>query len=167
MGREVRMVPPDWKHPEGKSLLMDFSKRVAEWDDDFEHWKNGEVVDYSSYPEKKWQQKNENQLGFTFDCYNGERPVQDDYMPEWPADVATHFMMYETVSEGSPISPAFATPEDLARWLADTNASAFGSQRASYEHWHKMIVSTGWAPSAFISGDQLKTGVAGIGERKQ
>lgn len=44
-------------------------------------------------------------------------------------------MMYEDVSEGTPISPAFATPEELARWLTDNNASAYADQTASYEGW--------------------------------
>ena len=41
-------------------------------------------------------------------------------------------MIYETCSEGSPISPAFETPEELARWLTD---NSFGSMTATYEQW--------------------------------
>jgi len=44
-------------------------------------------------------------------------------------------MMYENTSEGTPISPPFETPEELARWLADNNASAFGGMTATYEQW--------------------------------
>ena len=58
-----------------------------------------------------------------------------NFMPDWSPDEATHYMMYETCSEGTPISPAFATPEELARWLTDTGASISGSMRASYEQW--------------------------------
>lgn len=43
------------------------------------------------------------------------------------------WQMWETTSEGSPISPPFATPEELARWLADTGASAFGNQTATFD----------------------------------
>jgi len=50
-------------------------------------------------------------------------------------------MMYETCTEGTPISPAFATPEELARWLADNEASAFGGMTASYEGWLRTIKS--------------------------
>lgn len=49
------------------------------------------------------------------------------------------WQMWENTSEGSPISPVFDTPEKLARWLADTNASAFGGRGASYENWLAMI----------------------------
>lgn len=58
------------------------------------------------------------------------------------------WQMWETTSEGSPISPVFGTPEELARWLADTRASTFGSMTAGYDQWLAMIVGPGWAPSA-------------------
>jgi len=70
--------------------------------------------------------------------------------------------MWETTSEGSPISPVFGTPEALAHWLADNGASSFGSQEATYEEWLKMI-GVGWAPSgASIDGGPLISGVAAI-----
>ena len=82
-------------------------------------------------------------------------------MPTWAKDEATHYMMYETCTEGTPISPAFATPEELAHWLADAGASAFGNQTATYEQWLSTI-KRGWAPSAvmlpFIG---IVSGVAG------
>lgn len=139
MSREVRMVPPDWKHPKGKTLSTDFSKGLAEWEDGFSHWQKGEVEDYSKYPEKSWKLKSEDTDSETFEEWYGEKPVAGDYMPEWQPEVATHFMMYETCSEGSPISPAFATPEELARWLEDNGASSFGSMTATYEQWLAMI----------------------------
>lgn len=70
------------------------------------------------------------------------------------------WQMWETVSEGSPISPVFATPEKLAQWLADTGASTFGSMTAPYDVWLKMIVGSGWAPSAVaLPGVGLVSGV--------
>lgn len=45
------------------------------------------------------------------------------------------WQMWETTSEGSPISPVFETPEALAHWLADTGASSFGWMTSSYEGW--------------------------------
>lgn len=61
------------------------------------------------------------------------------------------WQMWETTSEGSPISPVFATPEELARWLADTKASTFGRMTADYETWLKMIKGSGWASSIMMS----------------
>ena len=68
-------------------------------------------------------------------------------------------MMYEDTSEGTPISPIFATPEELARWLTDTKASAFGGQAATYEGWLR-VAQGGWAPSAVFTPETgLMSGV--------
>jgi hypothetical protein len=87
-----------------------------------------------------------------------ERPDPDDYMPEFPAGTATGWCMYETTSEGTPISPVFETPEELARWLADTGASAFGGMTATYEEWLGMA-QAGWAPSGVSTSSGLHSGV--------
>lgn len=87
------------------------------------------------------------------------RPDPADYMPEFPEGTATGWCMYETTSEGTPISPVFETPEELARWLADTRASTFGyDSTATYEQWLQMI-GAGWAPSAVATGGTLMSGV--------
>jgi len=67
-------------------------------------------------------------------------------------------MMYEDTSEGTPISPAFATPEELARWLVDNNASAFGDSTGSYEVWLR-VARGGWAPSMVATAAGLTSGV--------
>jgi hypothetical protein len=66
--------------------------------------------------------------------------------------------MYETTSEGTPISPAFSTKEELARWLENNNSSAFGKSTATYEQWLAMI-NAGWAPSAIVTSQGLVSGV--------
>jgi hypothetical protein len=73
------------------------------------------------------------------------------------------WQMWETTSEGSPISPVFPTAEELARWLSDSNASAFGSDGASYEQWLGMCKS-GWAPSAVMDAKGFRSGVEAIGD---
>jgi hypothetical protein len=95
--------------------------------------------------------------------YFGGAPDQNDYMPAWPEAERTHFMMYESTSEGTPISPAFATAEELAKWLADTRASAFAGQPATYEQWLR-VCNGGYAPSAVMQDGQLISGVAAFGE---
>ncbi len=156
MGREVRKVPADWQHP--KQQLPDFrtgcmverykalysgdgyQSRVDEWDEECAKWKGGWRPDYADADSKE----------MTYEQYAGQRPHRDDYMPVWTPEQATHYMMYEDTSEGTPISPAFATPEELARWLADTGASSFGSSTASYEGWLR-VAQGGFAPSAIYT----------------
>jgi hypothetical protein len=85
-------------------------------------------------------------------------PNKDDYMPDWPAEQRTHLMMYEDTTEGTPISPAFATPEELARWLVDNGASAFGRSTGTYEGWLR-VAQGGWAPSIIVSAAGAVSGV--------
>lgn len=48
--------------------------------------------------------------------------------------------MYETCSEGTPISPIFAGPEELAEWLASNDASTFADHTASRDDWMRIIL---------------------------
>lgn len=56
------------------------------------------------------------------------------YTRNWDESELTHYMMYEWTDE-TPMSPAFETPEELAQWLTDTEASFFGGQTTDYDHW--------------------------------
>lgn len=91
-----------------------------------------------------------------------EKPDPLDYMPDFsdrdPDSLG--WCMYETCSEGTPISPVLGSPEGLARWLADNGASAFGDRTATYEQWLN-VCRGGWAPSAVaVPGVGLVSGVA-------
>jgi hypothetical protein len=68
------------------------------------------------------------------------------------------WQMWETVSEGSPMSPVFSTAEELAHWLADNGASSFGHMTATYEQWLATIKS-GSAVSAVMENGVMKSGV--------
>jgi hypothetical protein len=48
------------------------------------------------------------------------------------------FQLWETTSEGSPVSPVFTSLDELSEWCAD-NATTFGSSRASKESWKEML----------------------------
>jgi len=149
MGREIRYVPKDWKHPEkdpGDSIPLlngSYSKRVAEWDKAAATWTDEDL----SYAE-----------------YSGERPSKEDYMPDWPDSEQTHMQMYETCTEGTPISPIFSRdePEELAHWLADNNVSAFAFQGATYKEWFSMIVRSGVSISCIMEKNGIRSGVAAL-----
>ena len=68
------------------------------------------------------------------------------------------YQMWETVTEGSPLSPAFATTEELAHWLADNKSSAFGRETANYDDWLKMIKAE-WSPTFAVVDGKLISGV--------
>ena len=145
MGREVRRVPPDWQHPRQEDNASRFVPLYGRSYTD-------EAAEFLAMANEKGLQK-------AVDWF-GRAPDKNDYMPEWTPEQATHFMMYEDTSEGTPISPAFATPEELARWLADTNASAFGRETATYEQWLATI-NRGFAVSMVFDPERgLRSGVA-------
>lgn len=74
--------------------------------------------------------------------------------PEGPG-----YQIWETVTEGSPISPVFATPEELAHYMA---GRAWGADKgSSYETWLSFITGPGYAPSMVITaGGEVKSGPA-------
>ena len=150
MSREVRMVPKEWAHPRnvGGSFIALFdnynSEDADDWDEERKLWDSKEHCDFIE--------------GCEFSEWDGGRPNPDDYMPTWSAEEKTHFMMYETTSEGTPISPAFEAPEELAKWLVDNDASAFGRSKGTYEGWLR-VAQGGFAPSMVMSSKGLESGV--------
>ena len=159
MGREVRRVPSNWQHPQDEDgeyipLFGDsFAECAARWDEEDIKWREGFVEDWDWKPGsliERWRLRGPACSMENFADWDGPRPVESDYMPDWPMAERTHWQMYETTTEGTPISPIFATAEDLARWLADTGASAFGSYIATYEEWLATIMR-GSAVSAIMT----------------
>ena len=142
MGRVVRKVRKDWEHPKDESgdykpLLDGYINQASEFMEMAKKDGLQEAVEYMGCPDK------------------------NDYMPDWDNAVRTHLMMYEDTTEGTPISPAFETPEELARWLTDNGASAFGSSAASYDGWLR-VANGGFAPSMILSNNKLTSGVDGL-----
>jgi len=140
MSREVRRVPKDWKHPKDKN--GNYIPLLYDYDEDLKSW--------MEYKEKYKKEE-----------FSEEKPNPKDYMPNWPKEERTHLQMYETTSEGTPISPVMETPEELARWLADNKASVFADMTASYDDWFAMI-KAGWAPSAVVGPNGMISGVEAV-----
>lgn len=95
---------------------------------------------------------------------SAEQKAAHDAWTASPPPEGDGWQMWETTSEGSPISPVCESPEALAKWLADNNASTFGRDTASYETWLGMIESTGWAMSAVTDSKGFRSGVDAIAE---
>lgn len=165
MGREVRMVPKNWEHPKDEHgdyvPLYEGShdEDAAEWDAEAKKWSEGLRKHWSD----GWVPIDSDYSDMTYEEYAGPRPKASSYMGNFEGGTATHLMMYEDTSEGTPISPAFETPEELAKWLADTGASSFGSMTATYEQWLR-ICRGGFAPSMVITGGAIRSGVEAMYE---
>lgn len=140
MGREIRRVPASWEHPKDARGVF--------------------IPMHNTFP----YQADEVAEGLADGWLSGEPPHYGvPVMPDWPEAERTHWMMYEDTSEGTPISPAFATPEELSHWLADTGASAFAGIGATYDQW-LATCRRGWAVSAVFGPRGLESGVAGLAE---
>ncbi len=121
MGRQVRRVPKGWQHPvERYEPLRDHYERDAQ--------------DFDKMEEEKGLEEALN--------YYGQRPDAQEYMGvEWKEEDRVLYQMYETTTEGTPLSPAFETQEELAHWLADNEASAFADRTATCDEWRKIMGS--------------------------
>ena len=142
MSREVRRVPANWEHPKDEKgrlipLFSSFTYNEEEIKEGLrDGWLNDDPPNYG--------------------C---------GVMPNWPEAERTYYQMYESTSEGTPISPVMETPEALARWLADNNASALAGMGATYEQWLTTI-KRGWAVSAVGVLDKgFVSGVEGLHEK--
>lgn len=178
MGREVRMIKPGWEHPTNGTYhdgsirynpLFEgpYEEEARLWDLKNAKWNEGLEEDWS-LENKNWRSdpwfkpKGEAALKYeTFAEWDGERPVPEDYMPTWAPGEATQYVMYETTSEGTPISPPFDTPEELAHWLADNEASSFADCTSTYEEWLQVCKGRS-AISAVMTNGVIESGVTAL-----
>lgn len=72
-------------------------------------------------------------------CHPDDIDMNDDWRPTEPPE-GEGWQLWETTSEGSPVSPVFGTVEALASWCA-INATWFGSEKTTYENWLRMFVN--------------------------
>lgn len=76
------------------------------------------------------------------------------------------WQLWETVSAGSPITPVFKTPEELARHLTNGGGWTSLDGGQTYERWLKFVTGPGWAPSMMSTPDgRIVDGVTAVVER--
>ena len=89
------------------------------------------------------------------------RKLQEEWQPIEPPE-GEGYQLWSTTTEGTPMSPVFETPEKLAKWLAETGASSFGSHTQTYEQWLRFIKGPGWAMSAVADNSGIRSGVEAV-----
>lgn len=179
MGREIRRVPLDWKHPtyrdvgkeceyryckEGYICVADrfhpmfnrlFDDEMEKWYEEWRLWKKGKHPDQKTFPDR---------ANMTYAEWNGGPPDPAYYRQrKWAEGEATHYQMYEDVSEGTPVSPIFASLQELEDWLVEDGdwPPAHWPQGPMSREAARAFCGTGWACSAVITGDgKVFTGVA-------
>lgn len=96
--------------------------------------------------------------GYTWKSEEGRLRQESWVQIEPPAGEG--YQIWETVSEGSPISPVFADPQQLATWM--TRYSRGLDANTSCAQWLKFITGPGWAPSMIGLGGQVLSGVEAV-----
>ena len=147
MGTAVRRVPSDWAHPKDESGRylplrdgLDFERRARQWDEHAAKWQQGLCRDLNT---NDWEPIKADLLAITYAEYEGSRPDPQEYTPQWPEAECTHWQMYEEVTEGTPMSPVCASPEELARWMADhDDANGRGGTLLNYWDWLAFVRRT-------------------------
>ena len=143
MGREIRRVPPAWEHPkdsEGEYQPIadeSYEEAMDEWIEAHRQWLRGEHPDQLLGLGAEYQ--------FYAEWDGGPPAVDLSWRERWTEGEATHWVMYENVSEGTPLTPAFATREELVHFLS-TQTDFWGQGPMSREA-AEALVQKGHAPS--------------------
>ena len=176
MGREIRNVPPNYVHPvwtaqdapnrgwvgnERSFHDEHITTALADWLDEFDRFRRGDLTDF----EREYY-SGEAALAFWME---DNRPPDPEYCRPWRDEEASWFQVWETVSEGSPVSPPFATEDELVEYLAvhgdfwDQKRAKEGrlgvSPGVSNPGWGidaaRAFVKAGSAPSLAIMGGRI------------
>lgn len=143
MGREIRQVTAKWRHPKqhGKYIPLfgnSFREELARWNKHKKKWDQGFMESFEN--RGQWVPIPEDYKDISYEDWDGEKPNKRDYMPEWKNKEKTHIQLYETTTEGTPISPVFAKKdfEKLCEYAA-THCTTFGYFKAKKEEWYEML----------------------------
>lgn len=88
--------------------------------------------------------------------YPGQRAEAEAWEPTPPPE-GEGWQYWETVSEGSPISPVFATARELSHWLQTDYAWGADHGPLTKEQADNMVL-VGWAPSAVVDSTGVHPG---------
>lgn len=114
--REIRRVPGWWQHPR---------TGVGEWVPLHDQSYDEAYVAYY-YGSWLWQKRihpaqlaqPETTLSDTYEGWMGEPPDPNYFRGIlWDAEEATCWMLYESISAGTPVSPLFESCEELLAWM--------------------------------------------------
>jgi hypothetical protein len=152
LGRELVTVPPNWEHPKTvrrwgeedyqpmhRSSYQDAKK---EWIDGLLAWERGERPSYFDPSDKDMEYLE----------WAGQMPDKNYYVP-FKEEECTWFQVWETVSEGTPVTPPFETKEELIEYLC--TKGDFWDQRGGAGPWSRQsatnfVMGDGWVPSMAI-----------------
>jgi hypothetical protein len=118
MGKAIRRIPCRWEHPrdeKGNYLpLIDrsYDEALADYGYAATLWEQGRHPSQVEWPEQT--------QGLTYEQWDGMPPDPRFYRREsWTEDNVDCVALYETITEGTPISPTFPSLDDLFAWMLE------------------------------------------------
>jgi hypothetical protein len=175
MSREIRRVPPDWEHPRYNDYDSSHPGQIGRYmtlhDNDYQtaalNWiKAATENHFNFHPDlesiKRQEQhgcQNIHLIGFYWEY---DHPPDPDHHRArvWTEEEATHYQMYETVSEGTPVTPVFATLQELEDWLVEKGEMHGSEYEKKYSRAAaKAFCEDQWAASMVIVNGVAMTGV--------
>jgi len=98
----------------------------------------------------------------TLETYEGQRAEAEAWEPTEPPS-GDAWQLWETVSEGSPISPVFPERDGLVAWLMSP-AYSWGISTPLTREQAEAFVGAGWAPTMIGVGSDLRPGEQWVGD---
>lgn len=170
------MVAPNWEHPKKERYnyrygrneqvyqpMYDrpFVEAMDEWNAEYALWRDGKHPD-----QLKGHANEHDDLVDVF----GNPPQTEYYRPNWKPEEMTWFQVYETVSEGTPVTPPFETREELVEYLVangdfwDQKRREEGCTVMDCAPWARksaenFVYGSGWAPSFVVADGKIISGV--------
>lgn len=174
MGREIRRVPRNWEHPKRWCRHNPICNRSGEcyqplyyrsYEEDADNW----IKDFNEWQRGEVRNKYTKGIKYAWD-YHGMPPDKDWYI-KYKIEKATWYQVYETVSEGTPVTPPFKTKKELVNYLV--NFGDFWQQRNpdkgigySKEDAESFVYGAGWVPSFSICDGVMKKNIEIAGDMK-
>lgn len=163
MSREVRRVPADWQHPVQYARPLGLNCQPQRRG----HLRFVGLFD-RGYLEALDEWENDDTQHFP-DRSQAPKPDPAHYRPDWDDEARTHIQLYANIDDtpelygingmGTPVSPVFATEDELERFLVD-EGEWFSDQR--YDERSARLLVLG---AHLGSGDNGHTTSAARGKR--
>ena len=169
MGREVRMVPKNWEHPKKTEYNFLKQRDVTNYQPMYDQSYVDAATEYRDGFLKFYNTNEHRERACEFWDWHGN-PPNEAYYRAYQDKEASWYQLYETVSEGTPVSPPYKTKEELADYLAehgdfwDQKRRKEGETIMNCEPWgkeqaYKFVMGDGWAPSMVITDGKMQSGV--------
>lgn len=158
MGREIRLVIPNWEHPkdeDGRYIPMyenSAQKEFLQWLEEYRNWvQQGLAKVIEEQPELEYDFASPY---VSFCNYYGSPPNPENYFPNWEEGSNTWYQVYETVTEGTPVTPPFSSSDELVNYLI-SEGTFWDNRPWTLEAAENFVKQTKWLPSMAIYGSKI------------